>query len=87
MNASKAKKSPAPRLSPLVLTADQAKVLWEICALSAYHPSGFTYTEEMTAVCEFIADRSGPLVGEFPRAAIAMCLARADIRERAYIPR
>ncbi len=79
MNASKAKKSPAPRLSPLVLTADQAKVLWEMCALSAYHP-GFTHTEEMQAVCEHIADRSGA-------PAIAMCLARADIRERSYVTR
>jgi hypothetical protein len=61
------------------LTADQAEVLWEICTLSAYS-DGFTHTEEMAAVCREIADTAG-------RPAIAMCLARADIRERAIVQR
>ncbi len=64
----------------LALSADQADVLQELCTLAAYHPDGFTYTEEMMAVTKFIADRSG-------RAARAACLARADARERAFISR
>jgi hypothetical protein len=64
----------------LALSADQMKTLWELCALAAYHPSGFSYTEEMEAVTRFIADKSGP-------AAIATCLARADIRERSIVRR
>jgi hypothetical protein len=64
----------------LTLSADQAEALREMCTLSAYHPSGFTVTEEMEAVTKLIADRSGA-------PAIAMCLARADIRERTYIAR
>ena len=56
------------------------ETLWELCALAAYHPSGFSYTDEMAAVTKHIADRSGP-------AAIATCLARADIRERAIVRR
>ena len=63
-----------------VLSVDQMETLWELCALAAYHPSGFSYTDEMASVTRFIADKSGP-------AAIAACLARADIRERAIVRR
>jgi hypothetical protein len=63
-----------------VLSAEQAHTLWELCTLAAYHPDGFTHTRKMEAVTRFIADTAGP-------AAIALCLARADIRERAYITR
>jgi hypothetical protein len=62
------------------LSAEQAQTLWELCALAAYHPSGFTHTRKMTAVTRFIADTAGP-------GAVAACLARADIRERAYVTR
>jgi hypothetical protein len=64
----------------LVLSVDQMETLWELCALAAYHPSGFSYTSDMASVTKFIADRSGP-------AAIASCLARADVRERAIVRR
>jgi hypothetical protein len=64
----------------LTLSIDQMETLWELCALAAYHQSGFTYTDEMEAVTKFIADKSSP-------AAIAACLARADIRERAAVRR
>src|SRR5262249_39320187 len=66
-----------------VLTAlpeDLAAALEELCVLAAHHPSGFTYTPQMEAACRRVADESGP-------AAIANCLARADIRERAYAAR
>jgi hypothetical protein len=64
----------------LALSADQAEVLWELCTLAAYHPSGFTHTKEMASVTKLIADRAGP-------AAISTCLARAYVRERAYVLR
>ena len=63
----------------LVLTGAQAKTLWELCTLATYHPSGFTYTSEMEAVCELIADSAGSATDR------AFCLTRADERERAAI--
>jgi hypothetical protein len=70
---------PAPATATLVLPADLADALAEMCTLAAYS-DGFTYTREMMAVSKAIADRSSP-------AAIAACLGRADIRERAFIAR
>jgi hypothetical protein len=58
----------------------EAETLAELCTLAAYHPSGFTHTKEMQAVCKVIADRHSP-------AARRACLARADERERAFIRR
>jgi hypothetical protein len=66
-----------------VLTAlpeDLAIALEELCVLAAHHPSGFTHTPQMEAACRRVAAESEP-------AAIAMCLARADARERAYVAR
>jgi len=73
-------KSTARTPVTLALSVDQMETLRELCTLAAYHPDGFTYTKAMEATCRAIADRSGP-------SAIAACLARADIRERAYICR
>jgi hypothetical protein len=67
-------------VQPRPLSAAQTRTLWEFCTLTAYHPDGFTWTREMEAVCQAIADRSSP-------AAIDACLARADIRERSYVTR
>ena len=67
----------APATATLVLPAGLADALNEMCTLSAYS-DGFTLSEEMEAACQHIADRSSP-------AAIAACLARASIRERAYV--
>lgn len=68
----------APEVT-LMLSADQAETLTELCTLAVYS-DGFTYTPEMTAACKAIADRSGP-------AAIAACVALADIRERLIVRR
>ena len=70
-----------PMPQELVLTGAQAKTLWELCTLATYHPSGFTYTREMEAVCELIADSAGSATDR------AFCLARADERERLVITR
>jgi hypothetical protein len=64
---------------PLTLSGAQARALWEMCTLATYHPSGFTYTREMEAVCELIADAAGSATDR------AFCLARSDQRERAAI--
>jgi hypothetical protein len=77
-SAGAVRRRPAPVITTLALPADLAEALAEMTALVAYHPEGFTYTREMERACRYIADRSGP-------AAIVACLARADIRERAYI--
>jgi hypothetical protein len=66
------------RTSTLVLPTGLAAALEELCMLAAYHPDGFTYTPQMEAACQHIADKSSP-------AAIDACLARASIRERAYV--
>ena len=64
---------------PLTLSGAQARALWEMCTLATYHPSGFTYTSEMEAVCELIADSAGSATDR------AFCLTRADERERLVI--
>jgi hypothetical protein len=69
---------PAPATATLVLPAGLAAALEELCMLAAYHPDGFTYTPQMEAACQHIADKSSP-------AAVDACLARASIRERAYV--
>jgi hypothetical protein len=66
---------------PLTLSGAQARALWEMCTLATYHPSGFTYTSEMEAVCELIADSAGSATDR------AFCLTRADERERLVITR
>jgi hypothetical protein len=53
--------------------------LEELCVLSIY-ADGFTFTPQMEAACQRAADKLDP-------AAIAACLARADIRERAVVRR
>ncbi len=63
---------------PLTLTGAQARTLWELCTLATYS-DGFTYTREMEAVCELIADSAGSATDR------AFCLARADQRERQAI--
>jgi hypothetical protein len=68
----------APATATLALPAGLAAALEELCMLAAYHPDGFTYTPQMEAACQHIADKSSP-------AAIDACLARANIRERAYV--
>jgi hypothetical protein len=70
-----------PMPQDLLLTGAQARTLWELCTLAAYHPSGFTYTPKMEALVEFIADAAGTAGDR------AFCLARADQRERAVIAR
>jgi len=72
--------NPRRREFNLALSVEHMDALWELCALAAYHPFGFSYTDEMSEVTKAIADRSSP-------AAIAACLARADIRERAIVRR
>jgi hypothetical protein len=57
-----------------------ADALWEACTLSAYHPSGFSWTPEMMAAAKHIADLA-------PRKTRTACLAAADARERSYIAR
>jgi hypothetical protein len=47
-------------------------------ATLAVYSDGFTYTRQMMAACKAIADRSSPAV-------IDACLARASMRERAYV--
>src|SRR5260370_4578710 len=69
-----------PATATLVLPAGLAAALEELCMLAAYHPEGFTYTPQMEAACQHIADKSSP-------AAIDACLARASIRERAFVAR
>ncbi len=76
------------RLDPMVraeVTALLKLLLNEYCAVLAKakeagdeYPDGFTYTPQMEAACQHIADRSSS-------AAIAACLTRASIRERAYV--
>jgi hypothetical protein len=61
---------------PLTLTGAQARALWEMSTLVTYS-DGFTWTPEMAAVCELIADSAGSATDR------AFCLARADERERA----
>jgi hypothetical protein len=76
----KARKSPAPRLSPIALIRQsEAETLAEMCTLATYS-DGFTYTEEMMAICKVIADRSSP-------ADRRVCLARAAARELALVHR
>jgi len=77
-SAGAVRRRPAPATATLVLPAGLAAALEELCMLAAYHPDGFTYTPQMEAACQHIADKSSP-------AAIDACLARASIRERAYI--
>jgi hypothetical protein len=67
-----------PQTATLVLPAGLAAALEELCMLTAYHPDGFTYTPQMEAACQHIADKSSP-------AAIAACRARASHRERTYV--
>jgi hypothetical protein len=67
-------------VQPRPLSAAQSWTLWKLCTLSAYHPDGFTFTPEMTAVCQHISDQ---LDAESQSA----CLTQADRRERAYIAR
>jgi hypothetical protein len=68
-----------PQTATLVLPAALADALTEMCTLSAY-TDGFTVSEEMEAVCRFIADRSGP-------AARLAYLVRGAERERSYVAR
>src|SRR5260370_8569038 len=68
---------PMPRT--LTLTGAQAKALWEIATLVTYHPSGFTYSREMEAVCKVVADQGGSATDP------PFCLTRADERERQAI--
>jgi hypothetical protein len=68
-----------PQTSTLVLPADLADALNEMCTLTSY-TDGFSYTAEMQAVCQYIADRSGP-------AAKLGYLARGAERERLEIIR
>ena len=77
-SAGAVRRRPATATATLVLPAGLAAALEELCMLAAYHPDGFTYTPQMEAACQHIADKSSPAV-------IAACLARADIRERAHI--
>jgi hypothetical protein len=77
-SAGAVRRRPAPATATLVLPAGLAAALEELCMLSAYHPDGFTYTPQMEAACRHIAGKSSP-------DAIAACLARASVRERAYV--
>jgi hypothetical protein len=65
------------KLSGEVVARPALAALEELCILTTYS-DGFTYTPQMEAACQHIADTSSP-------AAIAACLARASIRERAYV--
>jgi hypothetical protein len=47
-----------PATATLVLPAGLAAALEELCTLAAYHPDGFTYTPQMEAACQHIADKS-----------------------------
>jgi hypothetical protein len=67
-----------PMPQELLLTGPQARTLWELCTLATYS-DGFTYTPEMEALCEFIADSAGSATDR------CFCLTRADERERAAI--
>jgi hypothetical protein len=67
-----------PMPQELVLTGAQARTLWELSTLATYS-DGFTYTPEMEALCEFIADSAGSATDR------CFCLTRADERERAAI--
>jgi hypothetical protein len=71
------RRRPSPATATLVLPAHLAEALTELCTLTAY-TMGFSYTEEMAAACQYIADRSGP-------AAKLGYLARAAERERLEI--
>jgi hypothetical protein len=77
-SAGAVRRRPAPATATLVLPAGLAAALEELCMLAAYHPDGFTYTPQMEAACQHIADKSSPAV-------IDACLARASVRERAYV--
>ncbi len=68
-----------PQTATLVLPADLADALAEMCTLTAYS-GGFSFTDEMEAVCQYIANRSGP-------AAKLAYLARGSERERLEILR
>jgi hypothetical protein len=73
------KSSHRPQTATLVLPADLADALNEMCTLSAY-TDDFTLSDDMNVACRYIADRSGS-------AAIAACLALANTRERAVVQR
>jgi hypothetical protein len=78
-SAGAVRRRPAPATATLVLPIDLADALAEMCTLTRY-TDGFSYTDQMEAVCEYIADRSGP-------AAKLAYLARGSERERAIIQR
>jgi hypothetical protein len=69
----------APRHTNVVVPAHLADELAEMCTLVTYS-DGFTFSEEMSAICKAIADRASP-------AARRACVARAAERERAYVTR
>jgi hypothetical protein len=78
-SAGAVRRRPAP-MSPLALIKQsEAETLAEMCTLTVYS-DGFTFSEEMMAICKVIADRSSP-------ADRRVCLARAAERERAYVTR
>jgi hypothetical protein len=73
-------KSTGSGWSPLALIRQsEAETLAEMCTLATYS-DGFTFSQEMMAICKVIADRSAPAVRRD-------CLARAAERERAYVRR